>query len=189
MSSQSPTPARPRIPDHARRYCSRLDVTHGALRTTSDGNLLDEDTGDWLILDTPPHSQEDRDIAAQKDKSVGKGPVISLPEAKNGATGLDNPRARKPLARLLWNKLTGSDRAPQEEAEDVVVVAKRRLKDEMVEVRKMEGKMDMRMLVQIQNHFALDVGPSLGGDWFEHALVEHEFWLQVLDKALEMDIV
>jgi hypothetical protein len=194
MPSPEPTPepnppaVRPRIPAAARRYSSKLDATYGALRTTSDGNLLDEDTGDWLILDTPPHSQEDRDIAAQKDKNQKNTPAISLPEAKNGATGLDNPRARKPLVRLLWNKLTGSDRAPQEEAEDVGVVAKRRLRDEMVEVRKVEGKMDMRVLVGIQKHYASDVEQSLGGDWFEHALVDQEFWLQVLDRALKMNV-
>ncbi|RMZ67250.1 hypothetical protein GMOD_00001148 [Pyrenophora seminiperda CCB06] len=96
-------------------WSSILDQTRGPLRTTSDGNLIEEESGDWLILATPPHSRDDRELALQKhpNKAV-KIPAIGLPESKNGATGLDDPRTRKPLARILKNMWTGSDRLPVE---------------------------------------------------------------------------
>ncbi|KAF2826326.1 hypothetical protein CC86DRAFT_417410, partial [Ophiobolus disseminans] len=153
--------------------------------TTSDGNLVNEDTGDWLVLATHPHDTEHREIAAQKGRIIPQGPVISLPEAKNGATGLDNPRARKPLMRLLRNKFSGSDR-PLTEAEDPVVLARKKLRSDFADRRAKGGKVDTKVLGEIQNHYALQIGQSLRGDWFEHALVEHEFWLELLDKVSKM---
>lgn len=129
---QVSTPSRPRLTDSIYHYSSRLDITQGALRTTTDGNLLGEDTGDWLMLETPPHNEEDQEIAKQRDEKAAERPPISLPEAKNGATGLDNPRARKPLFRLLRNKLSGSDRPPAEK-EDPKIKAKKQLHADMMQ--------------------------------------------------------
>lgn len=184
MASQNTTPERPRLDDSLRQYSSKLDETRGPLRTTADGNLIDEDTGDWLILDTPPHDDENKDAG----KGKAPGPAIGLPESKNGATGLDNPRARKPLMRLLRNRFSGSDRLPVEQ-ENAEVMAKRKFHAEMKEVREKNGKkVDLNILVQIQKHYAPQIGQILGGDWFEHALMDVKFWTTVLDTALSMEI-
>jgi hypothetical protein len=84
MPPPDPLYTRSRLPDDRRQYSSKLDQVRGPLRTTSDGNLVGEDTGDWLVLDTPPHDAESL-IRREKE-----GPSVSLPEAKNGATGLEN---------------------------------------------------------------------------------------------------
>ena len=36
---------------------------------------------------------------------------------------------------------------------------------------------DAFVVGEIQKHYGLRVGQDLGGDWFEHALVERKFWL------------
>ncbi|KAI1522384.1 Atrophin-1 multi-domain protein, partial [Pyrenophora tritici-repentis] len=102
-----------RLTDLFTDYASVLDTTRGPLRTTSDGNLIAEVSGDWLVLATPPHSADDRELALlKKPQPATKLPTLWMPECKNGATAFDNPRTRKPLARLLRNKWTGSDRPP-----------------------------------------------------------------------------
>ncbi|KAH7411929.1 hypothetical protein DE146DRAFT_751076 [Phaeosphaeria sp. MPI-PUGE-AT-0046c] len=182
MSSQATTLERPRLDDSLRQYSSQLDETRGPLRTTADGNLLNEDTGDWLLLDTPPHDDIDQDM----NKARPKGPAISLPESKNGATGLDNPRARKPLMRLLRNKLSGSDRLPAD-CEDAEDLTRRKLRAEMDEARKKdENKVQMKILMEIQKHYGLQIGQYVGKDWFEHALIDAKYWKMVLDKASEL---
>lgn len=201
MASENPPSERPRLDDRLRQYSSKLDELQGPLRTTSDGNLIDEDTGDWLILDTPPHDDGDKEMEKKK------GPAIGLPESKNGATGLDNPRARKPLMRLLRNRFSGSDRLPVEQ-EGPEVVAKRKFNEQLKEAREQKGdKVDMNILTEIQKHYGSQIGQSLGGDWFEvrfrcarctcetlltfhalkHALVDAKFWRTVLDKASSME--
>lgn len=185
MASQGPTPERPRLDDSLRQYSSKLDQTRGPLGTTTDGNLIDEDTGDWLVLDTPPHDDEDKDAK----KARAQGPAIGLPESKNGATGLDNPRARKSLMRLLRNRVSGSDRLPLKR-EDAEGIARRELRTLMEEVReKNEEKVDMNILTEIQKHYGLQMGQSLGGDWFEHALIDANFRVVVLYKAMELNEV
>lgn len=82
MTSQNTTSKHPRLDDSLREYLSLLDETCGPLRTTTDGNLLEEDTGDWLLLDTPPHDVQGKEM----EKAKSKGPALSLPESKNGAT-------------------------------------------------------------------------------------------------------
>lgn len=187
MSAAEAMSVRPRIPHEARRYSSKLDATHGALRTTSDGNLVDEDTGDWLLIDTPPHDQEDREMTMQIDKKIAKGPAISLPEAKNGATGLNNPRTRKPFMRLLRNKILGSDR-PAQEFEDPAVLAKRILRSEILARQDEKEGIDMRILEKTRMCYDKEMSERLGTDWFEHALVKHDFWLQVQDAVLKVDV-
>jgi hypothetical protein len=81
------------------------------LRTTSNGNLVNEDTGDWLVLRTPPHDWEDLEIV-MKNKEVAKGPSIGLPESENRTTGLDGPRAHESLGRLWRNKWHRFDYLP-----------------------------------------------------------------------------
>jgi hypothetical protein len=59
------------------RYSSKLDQMRGPLHTTSEGNLVDEYTGDWLVLETPPHDAEDR-MQNEKKNAL----AIDFPEAK-----------------------------------------------------------------------------------------------------------
>ncbi|PSN68214.1 hypothetical protein BS50DRAFT_468288, partial [Corynespora cassiicola Philippines] len=119
-AADPPYSYRPRLDNFAMRYTSKRDILEGPLRTTSQGNLIEEETGDWLLMETPAEPgptrtrefwESEESTGTPKPKSL---PVIDLPEAKNGATGLDDPRTRKPLARTLKNALTGSNRPPRE---------------------------------------------------------------------------
>jgi hypothetical protein len=49
-------------------------------------------------------------------------------------------------------------------------------------------KVDMKVLGDIQKEYSVQIGRSLGGDWFEHALVDAQFWRQVLDAALKLTL-
>jgi hypothetical protein len=148
MPPTEPSSARPCIPLEARRYSSRLDATRGALRTTSDGNLISEVTVDYVLLETPAHDQEDREMRMQKEKKIAKGPTISLPEAKNGATGLDNSRKPKTLVRVLLNIFSGSSHPPKE-VEDPATRAKRDLRSELLARQDEKEKTDLRILEKI----------------------------------------
>ena len=152
MSTEASTLSRPRISAAAGQYSSKLDATQGALRTASDGNLVSETTGDYIVLTTPPHDQEDREIAQQKSKKTSKGPaIIGLPEAKNGATALDDPCARKPFLKILRNRFSGSSRPPVD-VEDPEVVARRKLRARVVQQREKAGKVDVKILGEIQKY-------------------------------------
>jgi hypothetical protein len=190
--SFSPSPAfltsspaispRTRLPDSLRQYSSKLDDLRGPLRTTSDGNLVDEDTGDWLVLDTPSHDAEDRIQKATKNAFA-----IDLPEAKNGATGNVHPRKRMSLAQYVSSKLLrGSHREPVV-GEDPETAARRKLHDSVMEWRNSgEVKVSMQVLEDVRKLYALEIGQKLGGDWFEHAFVERKFWLRLLEEVAEM---
>jgi hypothetical protein len=75
---------RPRVPQGAMYTASALDKKRGPLRTTSDGNLIEEETGDWLFLDTKEVGQRPSPRRARE----------GLPEAKNGANGMVAPRKK-----------------------------------------------------------------------------------------------
>jgi hypothetical protein len=83
------------------------------LRGTSHGLIVEEgnETGEFVLLDDAV--ADDDTIAANKallEKYKGKKPaqrggppIKTLSEAKNGATGKDDPRKRKPLTRRVMN--------------------------------------------------------------------------------------
>jgi hypothetical protein len=159
------------------------------LRTTADRGLIEEDTGDWLVLDTPPCNSKDGKISLQSDQkpATAKSPAIGLPEAKNGATGLDNPRTRKPIMRLLRNKFYGLDRPSVKGEENSQVVSKKKLCNEIKELReKGVRKADMMTLNMIREYCTMQRSKSLGGDWFERAMTDNKFWLLVLEKVSEL---
>ncbi|KAH7089597.1 hypothetical protein FB567DRAFT_590407 [Paraphoma chrysanthemicola] len=158
---------RPRLPDEVRSYTSKLDQYNVSLRTTSDGNLVNEDTGDWL------------------NKTAAKGPSIGLPESKNGATGLDPPRARKPLGRLLRNKWHHFDRLPPENEHPQTLGQERLQRDVSALLQQANPAVDIGVLSEIQMHHGQRIGKKFGGDWFEHALNDRDFWQHVLVEALE----
>lgn len=70
MSSPDIPTRRPRLPDGIQHYSSKLDQSKGPLRTTADGDLMEDDTGDWLVLDTPPNHTEDRKALQQSAKKA-----------------------------------------------------------------------------------------------------------------------
>jgi hypothetical protein len=182
LTSSPAISPRTRLPDSLRQYSSKLDDLRGPLRTTSDGNLVDEDTGDWLVLDTPSHDAEDRIQKATKDV-----PAIDLPEAKNGATGNVHPRKRMSLGQYVSSQwLRGNGRTPVAE-EDPETAARRRLHNSITAGRSSgELKVNMQVLEEVRKLYTLEIGPKLGGDWFEHALVERKFWLRLLEEVAEM---
>jgi hypothetical protein len=187
MSPDETPPRRPRLPDFLLHCSSRLDASGGPLHSTSDGNLVREETGDWLALDTPPHNVEGREIAIEKDKKASRGPSLTVPKAKNGATALDDPRARKPIARLIRNKLSGSDRPPID-TEDTTLAVKETLRTEIAAQKEMnEQKVHMSVMEEVKKYYGVRIARQLGGDWFEHALVDGEFCLQVLDRVMAID--
>ncbi|KAF2711071.1 hypothetical protein K504DRAFT_454081 [Pleomassaria siparia CBS 279.74] len=114
------TPPRKHLP-HGTKVAS-LDYLRGPIRSTSHGNLAEEDTGDWLLLD--PVAIENAGILAPVAK---KNPcstkhattVKGIPEMKNGATAFDAPRSRKPISRIIYNYMTGSNRPTKESQKDV----------------------------------------------------------------------
>ncbi|CAE7195187.1 hypothetical protein PTNB73_08484 [Pyrenophora teres f. teres] len=171
----SPTSSPPRqsysqrLTDPFSDYASVLDSTRGPLRTTSDGNLLEEESGDWLILATPPHSADDRELALlQTSKPTTKLPVLWMPECKNGATAFDNPRTRKPLARLLRNKWTGSDRSPAVEPK----TNREELREEAARALVGKGeRVDEVLLGRIRENFDTEMKVELGRHWYERAVV------------------
>jgi hypothetical protein len=106
--------ARPRLPDYAMQYTSERDKRAGPHRTTTDGDLIDAETGDWLVLDVPASAlgKKNTERRGGSGRESGADAALDLPEAKNGATGFDAPRMRKPITRVLKNVLTGSNRPP-----------------------------------------------------------------------------
>ena len=177
MPSPKLAPRTQHLSDTFGDYTSLLDSTHGPLRTTSDGNLVEEESGDWLVLDTPPNSQSDGNLAIEKCSrgDAEKLPAIGLPESKNGATGLDDPRARKSLVRLLKNKWTGSDRLPAEvkkngeenKQDDGGPVAARMLGGER------ERRMGRALLAAIRNVYDKQMKEEMGKFWYERAFLGH----------------
>ncbi|KAI8943419.1 hypothetical protein NX059_001431 [Plenodomus lindquistii] len=103
LSTPNP-PKRPRLPASVSHYHSSLDISRGPLRTTSDGNLISEASGDWLLLETPPHDREDRRLEEAKVNV----PAIGLPEAKNGATGLESARSRDGVGKMMRRMWSGA---------------------------------------------------------------------------------
>jgi len=107
--SPSDTPAsRPKLPESVHQLSSRLDVSQGPLRATSDGVLVKEQTGDYVNLDLPPRNRDAREPAPTTGTATAKAPIIELPEASNGGNGLDDPRKRKSIGqafRDMWTKL------------------------------------------------------------------------------------
>jgi hypothetical protein len=98
--SDAPVP-RPKLPESFHQYTSRLDATKGPIRATSDGILVEENTGDYVDLDFPPHNRDLREPAPTTDRSATRAPIVELPEASNGGTGLEDPRKRRSVKQFF----------------------------------------------------------------------------------------
>ncbi|KAF2006171.1 hypothetical protein P154DRAFT_615531 [Amniculicola lignicola CBS 123094] len=88
---------------------SKLDDLRGPIRSDSMGDLVEEETGDWLDLAAATA------LPASRSKSARGPPNPYLQERKNGGTGWDDARKPKTFSRLLKNWWTGSSRPPRED--------------------------------------------------------------------------
>ena len=108
MSPSDTSASRPKLPESVHQYSSRLDVSQGPLRATSDGVLVKEQTGDYVNLDLPLRNRDALEPAPTTGMATAKAPIIELPEASNGGNGLDDPRKRKSVGQVfkdMWTKL------------------------------------------------------------------------------------
>jgi hypothetical protein len=104
--SDAPGP-RQRLSESVSQYLSTLDVSHGPLRATSDGTLVKEETGDHVNLELPPRNHDVHKHAPRTGRKTTQVPILDLPEAENGGTGLDDPRKRRSLVRWfkdMWTR-------------------------------------------------------------------------------------
>lgn len=187
MPSPETKSPRSRLSDIIYQYSSLLDESRGPLRTTADGNLIKEDSGDWLLLDTPPYDLEDRQLASKDTTKATKTPAIGLPESKNGATGFDDPRARKPLARLIKNKWTGSDRLFARDPEMASLSrpqVQRKAKDALASLGE---KANLELLDEIRHVFGKEMIQFMGDNWYRHVQIDIAYWDEMLQAITEMD--
>jgi hypothetical protein len=158
------------------RYSSKLDQMRGPLHTISEGNLVDEYTGDWLVLETPPHDAEDR-MQNEKKNAL----AIDFPEAKNGTTGEEHLRQRMSLGQYMSDSLFSRK---QVVSEDPHTLTRRKLYGWVEESQDRRGlRIDMQVLEVARKCYGLKIGLKLGGDCFEHALVERKVWVKGLEEV------
>lgn len=177
---------------------SRVEEENGILRLDSDGKIVEEDTGDLVHLDIP--DDEAQQYYAEVDPHA-LSRRFAIPENKNGATGLDNPRARKPVMRVVKNWLTGSSKAPVQEPQWVFSTALRgwsvmnpgrkpgkMMFGEMVKTRRHEGGAQVRgLMVQVLKlWFEEDVQKKFGGDWAKKAGEDDSFLGKVEDYVMKV---
>lgn len=154
---------------------SHLEVIQGPLRAASDGKLVEEQTGDIIHLDTPDHEAQKHYLENDIHASTRR---FAIPEMKNGATALDDPRARKPIARVLKNWWTGSSRPPHDKAHEIFMVGDKEPNkakvEEMVELRRYEGGANIRYtMIKIMKRFwGEKLAEEFGRDWAEKADVD-----------------
>jgi hypothetical protein len=120
-------PTKPSPSSQQRNITSKGPRPHLPASNNPKGTIMRGSTADdWLDLKdefgdkavsrkkTQIHTRmADRTIYPKPMADPNK-PKLPLPEAKNGATGLDKPREPKPLSRVVWNFVTGSNRPPVE---------------------------------------------------------------------------
>lgn len=153
---------------------SRVEENQGILRMTSDGHLggkiIDEETGSIIALNKPDdadqkHYEETHELAPVKR--------INAPESKNGGRGDDDPRARKPIHRVLKNWMTGSSRPPPEEQLQIFQVGHNEPSkanfEEMVKTRRHQGGAEVRFIMQkiVKQFWGAEVAKRFGEDWVD----------------------
>jgi hypothetical protein len=180
LTPRSASSPRARLPTFMRQYSSKLDQMRGPLRTTSDGNLVYENTGDWLVLDTPSHDAEN---PSQKEKK--NAPTIDLPEVKNGATGDERPRKRMLFSQYVSHSLFRRKQVVSGDPDTLM----RKLHGWVEDLQdRGESKVDMQVLEMARRYYGFKIAQMLGGDWFEHALVNQKFWSRVLEEVARMGL-
>ncbi|KAK7180406.1 hypothetical protein PSPO01_13563 [Paraphaeosphaeria sporulosa] len=170
---------------------SRLDKTKGILRVDSDGRIIEEDTGDIVNLDVP--DDEAQQYYSEVDP-YATSRRFAIPEMKNGATALDDPRARKPMLRVVKNWLTGSSKPPVQEPQWAFSTALRGwtpmnpgrkpgkiMFGNMVDTRRHEGGAKVRgLMVQVlETWYDEEVKRAFGEDWAKQAAEHDKFLVKV----------
>lgn len=124
--------------------------------------------------------------AFPKHSSASDLLLVNAPEAKNGGTGADDPRARKPVSRVIKNWMTGSNRLPQDEPLKIFQVGDRepgRVNfEEMIKTRRHHGGTDTRYTMQkiIKRFWGADVAKHFGEAWVDKT-DSHELYMRELE--------
>ncbi|KAL5404630.1 hypothetical protein PMIN04_012553 [Paraphaeosphaeria minitans] len=180
------------------KMSSRLEGLNGVLRVDSDGKIISEETGDLVHLDIPD------DEAQQYYSEVDPHALsrrFAIPEMKNGATALDDPRARKPILRVVKNWLTGSSKPPVQEPQWAFATALRGwspmnpgrkpgkiMFGNMVDTRRHEGGAKVRglMVQALKAWFDEELKKASGRDWAKKAEEHDKFLVKVEDFVTKL---
>ncbi|KAF1951983.1 hypothetical protein CC80DRAFT_552738 [Byssothecium circinans] len=95
------TPQRPQLPQEAMRHISRLDRERGPLRATAAGMLVEEETGEWILV---------LDLDLVEGEGVGVGVGV-------GETGREEARSC-PRQSVSAETVGGEDVERKQEGED-----------------------------------------------------------------------
>lgn len=144
------------------------ECTSTETSATSSAHRSDDDDGDWFILDAP----QSRHSLRYPDP----GPFLAMPEAKNGATALDDPRVPKPITRVIKNRLTGSHRPPKG------------LPPGLTEsIVRWDNSRDVaagrRILASVRSYWGDFVERTVGEGWMERASLDVEALVEVMGLA------
>ncbi|KAF1966456.1 hypothetical protein BU23DRAFT_574072 [Bimuria novae-zelandiae CBS 107.79] len=187
MSQEVNTPAEQTISSSGNwKMKSEIEAKDGVLRTTSDGplggNIIEESTGDIVELNSPDDAAQKYYEETDKNASTRR---INAPEAKNGGTLQDDPRARKPIGRVLKNWWTGSSRPPPDEPMKIFQVGHKKPGkanlEEMIDVRRHQGDANVRYTVQkiFKRFWAAEMVKEFGEDWVNKADANDVFMRKV----------
>lgn len=174
---------------------SEVENRHGILRTTSyrhlGANLIEEQTGDIVELNKSDYGPRKHDGKTKTKNSIR---LLNAPEAKNGGTGADDPRARKPVSRVIKNWWTGSTRAPRDEPPNIFQVGDRTPGkgnlEEMIKTRRHQGGADIRYTMQkiIRRFWGPDVIKRFGFDWVDDADADESHMQEIEEFVLGLAI-
>jgi hypothetical protein len=110
-------------------------------------------------------------------------PAIDFPKAKDGAIGGEHLRQRMSLGQYMSDSLFSRKQVDSEDPDTL----KRKLHGWVEDLQdRGESRIDMQVLEVARKYYGLRIEQKLGGDWFEHALVERKFWSRVLEEVTEM---
>ncbi|KAL1602327.1 hypothetical protein SLS60_005742 [Paraconiothyrium brasiliense] len=171
------------------KMTSQVEETSGLLRAASDGKILEEQTGDIVHLDIPD------DEAQQYYAEVNSHAIArkyAIPELKNGATANEDPRARKPIARVIKNWWTGSSRPPRDKPQWIFQVGDVKptmhILNEMIQTRRHQGGANVRYtMIKIMKRFwNLYLVQEFGHDWASKADDREDNMREMEDFVMEL---
>lgn len=174
---------------------SKVEENEGILRTTSDGHLggrvIEEETGSIIALNKPDDADQKHYAETNKLAPVKR---INAPESKNGGRGDDDPRARKPIHRVLKNWMTGSNRPPPEEPLQIFQVGDNEPSkanfEEMIKTRRHQGGAEVRFIMQkiIKQFWGAEVAKRFGEDWVDRTDADDQQMQELEDFVLTLTV-
>ncbi|KAJ4348850.1 uncharacterized protein N0V89_010229 [Didymosphaeria variabile] len=176
-------------PASAWSMTSKVEETSGPIRAASDGKIFEEQTGDIIHLDIPDDEAQQYYAEFDGHADIRK---YAIPELKNGATAAEDPRARKPITRVIKNWWTGSSRAPRNKPQWIFQVADVKptthILNEMVQTRRHQGGADVRRtMIKIMKRFwNAHLVQEFGHDWASKADERDEQMKEMEDFLIEL---